>query len=343
MNLINQFINLIQDQVNKGIYVWGGDGHNLSEMTDPKAWIKKHETSAKNADRAIALYQKRVNKGIDPILAFDCSGLIYWALKKLGIQKGDLSSRGFYGICTPIAKSEIRKGDLLFHWSDKDGDKAFDVSEIHHVGAALSKTEVIECQGRDVGVVKNKYRDSSWNAYGRPKAFAKLDPNEEEPPANEPELPSQPDDPSEYWRDIYVTTPYMRGPDVMFVQTALVALGYDVGKSGCDGIYGKDTAAAVKEFQADELLPVTGRMDFATWSALLETISQSTAAQYYGDADGDGKLTSADAAKILRSIVHIEGALTLQQGDADCNGRVDSADAAHVLRCVVGLDKPNKI
>lgn len=36
---------------------------------------------------------------------------------------------------------------------------------------------------------------------------------------------------------------------VSVVQRRLVALGYDVGKSGADGIFGNDTASAVKSFQ----------------------------------------------------------------------------------------------
>ena len=54
MDLYN-FLNLIWDQINKGIYVWGGDGEILSEMSDPIAWIERHETSAKDAKRAVTL------------------------------------------------------------------------------------------------------------------------------------------------------------------------------------------------------------------------------------------------------------------------------------------------
>lgn len=63
----------------------------------------------------------------------------------------------------------------------------------------------------------------------------------------------------------------------------------------------------------------------------------------YGDADGDGEITAADAAKVLRSIVHLEGALTLQQGDANNDGAITASDVAYVLRCVVKLEKPKPI
>lgn len=46
-----------------------------------------------------------------------------------------------------------------------------------------------------------------------------------------------------------------RGDTVRCVQAALTGLGYDAG--GADGIYGTNTAAAVKRFQASRALPLT--------------------------------------------------------------------------------------
>jgi hypothetical protein len=328
MSKIDDFTALLDEQVNKGIYVWGGDGENLSEMSDPEAWIKKRETSDHNASRAITLYRKRKTAGVNPIRAYDCSGLMYACLKKIGVVKSDLNSRGLYGICTPIAKQELRKGDLVFCWSDKDGD-GFDVSEIYHVGAFIGDNKVIECQGRDVGVVKNKL-STRWNAFGRPKAFASITDDE----------PTEEQD--GYYRELSIQSPLLRGSDVIWVQTSLTALGYDVGSCGIDGIYGEDTANSVSNFQCDKNIECDGIVGFMTWSAIATAITTLTvpAGRLIGDADGDGVLTAADAAKILRSIVHLEIALTLEQGDANGDGIVNAADAAHILRCAVGLETP---
>ena len=38
------------------------------------------------------------------------------------------------------------------------------------------------------------------------------------------------------------------------IQQALLALGFDVGSFGADGVYGKDTAAAVRAFKTDQKL-----------------------------------------------------------------------------------------
>ncbi len=48
------------------------------------------------------------------------------------------------------------------------------------------------------------------------------------------------------------------GSDVQKLQKALAAAGYNVGNAGADGVYGKDTAAAVKQYQKDHGLAVDG-------------------------------------------------------------------------------------
>ena len=48
------------------------------------------------------------------------------------------------------------------------------------------------------------------------------------------------------------------GSDVKKLQKALEAAGYNVGSTGADGVYGKNTAAAVKQYQKDHGLAVDG-------------------------------------------------------------------------------------
>lgn len=57
-------------------------------------------------------------------------------------------------------------------------------------------------------------------------------------------------------RLLRLTSPYMRGADVLAVQRALRAQGFDPGP--LDGIYGSRTAGAVRAFQIVNGLPVTG-------------------------------------------------------------------------------------
>ena len=49
-----------------------------------------------------------------------------------------------------------------------------------------------------------------------------------------------------------------KGSDVKKLQQALIDAGYDVGKTGADGVFGKNTLAAVKQYQKDNGLAVDG-------------------------------------------------------------------------------------
>jgi peptidoglycan hydrolase-like protein with peptidoglycan-binding domain len=62
---------------------------------------------------------------------------------------------------------------------------------------------------------------------------------------------------------------------VMQMQADLTTLGYYTGK--VDGFYGPDTEAAVKAFQKDNGLPVTGKFDEATVNAIDAALKHPTA------------------------------------------------------------------
>lgn len=159
MPKVTDWLSLLMGEVGRGVYVWGGNGQLLDAMASPEEWIAKHETSDRNAARAIALYRMRKDAGIRNLRAFDCSGLVYWSLKSLGLLEKDLSAHGLYGRCKPIAdEKELTAGDLLFR---HDGTRAV------HVGVYAEDGRVIECRGRDVGVVCEKRRDGEWNRMGR--------------------------------------------------------------------------------------------------------------------------------------------------------------------------------
>ena len=51
------------------IYVWGA----TREKNITEAWIRKHETTVKNADRTIAFWKRQISLGFgDTMRAFDC-------------------------------------------------------------------------------------------------------------------------------------------------------------------------------------------------------------------------------------------------------------------------------
>ena len=60
------------------------------------------------------------------------------------------------------------------------------------------------------------------------------------------------------------------GPEVTDLQRRLKLLGYDLGSTGVDGIFGPRTADAVKEFQQDRGLRASGVVDQETWQELVD-------------------------------------------------------------------------
>ncbi len=159
MASVTQWIALLESEVGRGIYVWGGNGELLDGMANPEAWIERRETSTDNAARAIALYRMRKAAGISNLRAFDCSGLMHWAVKSLHILERDVSAKGLYARCKPlIGVSELQPGDFAFH---DNGEK------IVHVGAYIGDGYAIESIGRDRGVVKTKLKERNWNRFGR--------------------------------------------------------------------------------------------------------------------------------------------------------------------------------
>ena len=67
-----------------------------------------------------------------------------------------------------------------------------------------------------------------------------------------------------------------RGDYVVELQKDLMTLGYSVGASGADGIFGRNTETAVKAFQSNSGLVADGIVGKRTWAALDEEIAGGT-------------------------------------------------------------------
>ena len=72
-------------------------------------------------------------------------------------------------------------------------------------------------------------------------------------------------------RVLKITKPLMKGEDVKALQDALIARGYHCGASGASGVYERNTAYAVRCFQAANRLIVDGRAGRFTVAALCGT------------------------------------------------------------------------
>lgn len=156
--MIDGFINYLEAQVGHGIYVWGAQGQ--TDITEK--WIRARETSEANVQRVLKFWKALEAEGVSPIAAYDCSGLIMHYLQdEVGFFKNDLSSAGLYSQCTPIERSALKRGDLVFRHNG---------TKIHHVGVYMGDGTAVEAQGRDVGVVRRDLNAGGagyWNRYGR--------------------------------------------------------------------------------------------------------------------------------------------------------------------------------
>lgn len=88
----------------------------------------------------------------------------------------------------------------------------------------------------------------------------------------------------------------MSGDDVQKVQKKLAALGYSVPSSGT---YGSSTESAVREFQKDQDLKVTGKVDASTWDLLMKKAGGAQAFSSFTDALS---FTSAAAPGVISAI-----------------------------------------
>jgi len=252
-NNLEKFISYLEKEVcNGSIYVWGAQGQGADVISEE--WIKKRETSASNAARAIKLWKKRVAEGFGATLhAFDCSGLgMAFLQNKEKIVSSDMNANAMMGKCEQISKADLRRGDWVFKVT---GGKAT------HIGYIVDdKLNVIEAKGRDYGVIKSPLNKGNWNRYGRPSYFK----NEIVEANDEAAVPSG-------WivrRLLKFVSPMLCGDDVRELQTRLIARGYACGQSGADGIFGRNTQTAVRAFQGSERLTVDGKAGRQTITAL---------------------------------------------------------------------------
>jgi len=191
--------------------------------------------------------------------SFDCSGLTKRAVAQIGLdwhhgattqwlrgkQTGAAHQYGYFGETGPI--QDLPNGQIAFLFNQ---DKTADRLVMAHTGLYDGAGYVVQAGGYGGrGVHDNPLDRRRWTHY------AILTP---------------------YWADkdgeAMADTTLRRGSigdAVKALQTALMALGYDVGRSTqADGKFGPATEAGVKAFQRDYGLPQTGTWGTAEEQAL---------------------------------------------------------------------------
>jgi photosystem II stability/assembly factor-like uncharacterized protein len=117
--------------------------------------------------------------------------------------------------------------------------------------------------GTNYGLYRSTDRGATWAPMGAPKPKPKPLPRRKRGAAGAAEAATVPD--PEAVNLLELERPSF-DENVKRAQAALLVAGYDVGKT--DGIAGTRTVGAIRKFQGDKRLPVTGQLDVTTLIAL---------------------------------------------------------------------------
>ena len=227
MTRLDEWIDYLNGQVNKGLYVLGGqtqviktgivfsDDTLRKSLGTLKVWMNSIGQNSSAYTTVNALYQNRLAKWGD--IAFrimDCSGLgMNWLYNIKHIASGDLTANGMMGKCQKLSKSELKKGDWVFKCY-KSGSNA---GKAYHIGYIVDDNlSVVEDYGKAKGVIKRALSDGGWNTYGRPSYFADDIKKEESKPVTG----------GVYMFEVETVKEGKKGKSVLLCQKLLSADGY---------------------------------------------------------------------------------------------------------------------
>ena len=174
----------------------------------------------------------------------DCRGFTRRTIQRVGITTQSAGATSQYNTASNWEErgliADMPKDRICCVFQQNQSDH----KTMEHTGLALGD-EIIHCS---VEVKRGHTYDKGWTHYAVPRGV------DGDVPVPEPTFPT--------------IRRGSRGQYVTLAQTKLIQQGYDVGKSGADGIYGSATEAAVKRYQADHGLKADGIIGPATWGAL---------------------------------------------------------------------------
>lgn len=179
---------------------------------------------------------------------FDCRGFTRWLLQQAGL---DITGAG-----------ATSQWDTTANWAQRgEVSQMPDVvcvlfrrkaGKMEHTGMHLGHGRVIHCSRN---VEEGTLKSGGWTHYAIPKGLYSPE-----------EIPVSP-----MHRTIRKGA---QGDDVKTMQVFLVAWGFEPGNP--DGIFGKNTEAALKAFQKAQGLTVDGICGPATWTALSQPVETYT-------------------------------------------------------------------
>lgn len=213
-------------------YIWGKSG---------QTWTQANQDAA-TREMTVKYGQQWVGERVA-----DCSGLFVFAFR----ENGGSIYHGSDTIWNKYTVPETRialAGEIKVRY----GAAVFQVNEGRrtHIGWYIGGGMCLEAQGTRTGCVLSPI--SAWD-----EAAELTD--------------------ADYTGEMYETfnilpldtlTKGAKGELVRYLQTQLIAAGYDVGAKGADGAFGSDTLSAVRAFQSDNGLDPDGKVGKLTWTAI---------------------------------------------------------------------------
>ena len=131
-----------------------------------------------------------------------------------------------------------------------------------------------------------------------------------------------------------------KGSDVKKLQQSLINAGYNVGNAGADGIYGANTAAAVKQYQKDNGLAVDGIAGNNTLGSLYSTPQATNALNTLAKGSVLGAQIAAGNTKANQVTAANQGLKAMAQGSVA--GAQTAAGAPVTTLNVKGKDSVRK-
>lgn len=245
-------------------YVWGSSGQYCT-VSNRSAHIAR-ANCPDGEKKAIKKNCRRLNKGLTTcegckyypggtVWIFDCRGFTAKALQHAGLTL----SGGGATTQWKTAKNWASKGEIktipqdrvcVLFWQDKT-----DKTKMAHTGLYIGGGQIIHESGE---VKYDTLATTGWTHWALPVGLA-----DEQPLTG---IPVQ--------ETIEVKTTRKtikrgsKGENVTYAQKKLIDLGYDLGKYGADGSFGKLTETAVKAFQKKNGLTADGVVGPKTWAKL---------------------------------------------------------------------------
>jgi hypothetical protein len=211
-------------------------------------------------------------------LAFDCAQLNRWAADAAGLKlpsgaRSQFTGRSPHsGWAAGGTIDRLPLEQVAFVYRKKsDGS-------VPHTGTYTGDGFVVDARGHKSGVVRSLLHSYNWTDFRVLKGQELVPgvPLLGDIPDIKPKNDEQGVVDVDAERNLKVVSgqPLMRGQDVKNVQAFLIHQGYNVGKKGADGIFGRDTEAAVIAFQSKHGLEADGVWSKAENDKMAELLNE---------------------------------------------------------------------